>query len=193
MSVAYVNTSPQSAIAQFPRAVYRISLQRQGIASLVMAAGVVSWPSVVESVADAAARAPYAVALGYSPPGVQDSTAIIEVRAESGVGISDSVGDLARVLDTASSFARVTRIERLPPVPVAGSQEERDRTASRQAAEVAATQAAQESGILAKLKGALGTGKIVGGAIAGAALILGLLWLIGRARSGAPIPTPGGE
>lgn len=190
MTIVYVNTGAQQALAQHPRAVYRVTLQRQGVASLVFASGVVTWPDVVEQVVSAAGYSPYGVPLGYARPGVQDASAVVEIRAESSEAnpgsISASVGDLARVMDTASSFARVVRVERLPPVPVGGSLEERTRADTLARVQEQAADDARASSLTEQIKLGLSRVGTVGAVALGVGALVAVLWLARLARQGAP-------
>ena len=113
----YVSSAPSQLLGTYPRAVYRITVARAGLSQLSFASGLLRWPDVVESTVSAIGRSGYGIPLGYPAPSLTDEVAVFEVRAPSSPSSGDSVGDLVRVADDASNFTRVTRIERLAPVP----------------------------------------------------------------------------
>lgn len=192
MSVEYVNTAPQAALAQYPRAVYRVSLVRSGLTQLSYGLGVLRWPDVVEQVVSAAGYSPYGVPLGYKPPGLQDLSAVVEIRAESTESnpgsISASVGDLARVMDTATSYARVARIERLAPVPIAGSAAERERNDTLAATQAQAAADAKSASLTETIKSALARAGVASSIAIGVGALIAVLWLARLAKQGAPQP-----
>jgi hypothetical protein len=147
MPAAYVNTAPTQLLGTHPRAVYRITVERAGLSALSFATGSLKWADVVEQTVSAVGRSPFGVPLGYPRPADSDAVAVFEVRAPTAPSSGDSVGDLVRVTDDATSFSRVARIERLPPVPGASdTQATADRATTRDAeATRAAADAASRS------------------------------------------------
>jgi hypothetical protein len=156
MTVIYAAPLAPTTAVVADRATFRLSLaKRNGVA---FTAGVVSWPNTVETVVSAIGHSGTARALGYARPPESADTAVIEVMSPTNPGSGLSVGDIVRAAENASSFARVTRIEKLPPVPVIGSTAEAERNAARDAEAARAAASAESSSIVTRVANALGTG-----------------------------------
>lgn len=150
--VSYVNTSSAGALGAYPRARYRLTVERAGLSSVSFALGVLSWPNVVAQVQEAIGRSGFGIPLGSPRPADSDRVAVLDVRAPTSPGTGDSVGDLVTAANAGSDYARVVRVERLPPVP---GFSDPARSADNDAREAEATRAASDaerSGLLDGLR-----------------------------------------
>ncbi len=191
MTVAYVNTSPLALLGAHPRAVYRATLARTGLARVSL----VSWPDAVRDTLEKAGEAGYGIALGGPLPGASDLSAVIELRAKTFPASGDSVGDLAASIDNASSYTELVRLERLPPIPAAGSPDATTRAATREEEAARAEKSEQSQTIGARLSSFGKTSAwVVGlGLAAGVVLVAAYLFKSPRVTIGKSAGVPGGS
>lgn len=132
MPITYDNTSAVALLSTHPRAVYRITIAKGYASALAFATGALKWRDVVAEVQGGISRSGTGLVLGTPLPSNADDVAVIEVRAPSAPATGQSVGDLVSAADSASLSARVVRVARLAPVPVAGTTAAADREAGRE-------------------------------------------------------------
>lgn len=176
--IVYVNTSALGLLTAYPRAVYRVTMERAGVSALSYATGLLRWRTVVTEVIDAIGRSRYGIVLGTPLPSDADRTAVIEVRAPTAPGTADSVSGLVTAANAGSPYARVVRVERLPPVPGAGSAAEAERQAGREAEQDRAERA-QGPGFFARVL-SIGNRLEIGLAVGLAVLVIGGGLYLGR-------------
>lgn len=143
---AYVNCRASDLIAAQPHAVYRVTLEREGLSQLSFAIGILKWRDVVLTVIERSpSPAGFPISGGLDSVTNDDDRAVLDFLAGSQPGAA-TVGDLARTIDVTSSYAAVIRVERLPGVPKE-SQGGADalRTSQTERADAEREQAAKES------------------------------------------------
>lgn len=114
---AYVNCRASDLIAAHPHAVYRVTLEREGLTQLSFALGILKWRDVVLTVIERSpSPAGFAIGGGLDSVSNDDDRAVVNFLAGSDPGAA-TVGDLARTIDVSSSYAAVIRVERLAGVP----------------------------------------------------------------------------
>lgn len=111
------DVTPAQSIASYPRATYRIVIERNPLAQLSFATGTLQWRSVVQDVVNNSSN-PAASALGGAADVLNtDRVATIDFRSKTTAGSSVKVADLITAVQGASPWARMVSIERNPPVP----------------------------------------------------------------------------
>lgn len=115
--IRYENTTTAQRIAAFPRAVYRITIERNPLSALSFATGTLSWRRVVRDIVDKSAN-PAAFALGGAAEAVLDSdrVATLDFQAKATAGNSTTVADLLTAVENASRYARIVSVRREAPI-----------------------------------------------------------------------------
>lgn len=151
--VEYIGTSPSQPIALYPRAVYRVVVERDGLTALSFATGLLRWRQVVEGMIDRSAS-PAGFPLGGGLDNVtnEDRTAVVDYRAGSHPGTL-TVADLVRAIEDATPYSAVVSITRRDPVPAGGVDE---LAAERDVVKAGAEVDADAGTVFAKLKGFAG-------------------------------------
>ncbi|MBX3704585.1 MAG: hypothetical protein KF822_12490 [Steroidobacteraceae bacterium] len=157
----FLNTFPEQRIAAYPRAVYRVVIERAPGAALSYLTGVLRWPAVVQAVQDRSVnRAAFPLGRGDAGVLARDTVATLDYQAATDAG-NATVADLANAVQGASSYARVVSVERREPVPGVGAGGVDAFNADKAEATAAARKEAAETGVLAQLAGALKVGRNV--------------------------------
>lgn len=181
MAITYVGTQANALLNAYPRAVYRMTLGRAGVSALSYATGLLKWRDQVTQVIEGIGRSGFGIVLGTPLPSDADTVAVIEVRAPTNPASGDSVGDLVRAAENASPYSKVTRVERLGPVPgFSDPGAQADRQAGRESEQGRAAQEAATSGPLAELRAIVGRA----GWVLGVGVVLALVIVatnVGRA------------
>lgn len=117
MTVQYVNTTPSQPISLYPRAVYRVVVERDGFVSLSYLTGALRWRQVVEGMIDRSSS-PAGFPLGGGLDNItnDDTTAVVDYRAGSNPG-SLTVSALVQAIEDATPYTQVVSITRLGTVP----------------------------------------------------------------------------
>lgn len=117
MSVQYINTTPSQPLALHPRAVYRVVVEREGVAAPLFLVGALRWRQVVEGMIDRTAS-PAGFPLGGGLDNItnDDTTAVVDYRAGSHPG-SLTVSSLVQNIEDSTIYTRVVSITRLGTVP----------------------------------------------------------------------------
>lgn len=184
--VRFVNTGAAQRITAYPRAVYRIVIQRAPGAWLSFVTGTLRWRRVVEDVINGSAN-PAAFALGGNLAAVLDgdTVATLDFQAKS-TATTATVADLVNAVEAASPYANVVSVERIGPVPgySAGGPEALE--TEREQQQDAERERAQSEGPAAMVAGALRTTRTVLIVAVIVAAAVAAANLIPRRSAGAP-------
>lgn len=172
----YVNTSPSQPLTLYPRAVYRVVVERDGLTALSYATGLLRWRQVVEGVIDRSAS-PAGFPLGGGLDNVTnaDTTAVLDYRAGSHPGTL-TVSALVRAIEDATPYAGVVSITRRDPVPAESEGGADALAAERDAAQDVARTTAESETLSARITGALKGARTV--FVAGAVIALVVLAVV---------------
>lgn len=176
MTTQYVNTSPSQPLSLYPRAVYRVVVERAGVSALSYATGLLRWRQVVEGMIDRSGS-PAGFALGGGLDNVtnEDTTAVVDYRAGSHPGTL-TVSALVRAIEDATPYSSVVSITRRDPVPAASEGGADALAAERDAAQAKARTVAESESLSARITGALKGARTV--FVAGAVVALVVLAVI---------------
>lgn len=176
--VTYNNTSPSQPLTLYPRAVYRVVVERSGLTALSYATGLLVWRQVVEGILDRSVS-PAGFPLGGGLDNVtnEDTTAVLDYRAGSHPG-SLVVADLVRAVEDATPYASVVSITRRDPVPSVSQGGGDALAAERDAAQGTARQEAAATSFTSRLTDVLkGTRTVfIAGAVI-AVVVLAVIYL----------------
>lgn len=154
--IRFENTTAAQRIAAFPRAIYRVTVERNPLAALSFATGTLNWPRVVRDLVDNSAN-PAAFALGGGASAVLDSdrVATLDFQAKATAANAVTVADLVNAIERASKYARIVAVRREPPAPgySAGGPDALD--AEREARNAAEREAQRERSPLGAITGGL--------------------------------------
>lgn len=176
MATTYTNTSPSQPLALYPRAVYRVVVERSGLTALSYATGLLKWRQVVEGMIERSAS-PAGFALGGGLDNVTnaDTTAVVDYRAGSHPGAL-TVSALVQAIEDATPYSSVVSITRRDPVPAESQGGAGALAAERDAAQGTARADAEASSLSARITGALKGARTV--FIAGAVIAVVVLAVI---------------
>lgn len=155
MRTEYVNTTPSARIAEHPRAVYRVTVERSGLTQLSFALGALRWRQVVEGMIErSASAAGFPLGGGLDNVTNDDTTAVVDYRAGSHPG-NATVGDLVRVIEDSTPYSAVVSVKRMGPVPAESAGGGAALGATRDAEQDAARVDAEARSITTRLSAAL--------------------------------------
>jgi hypothetical protein len=178
MAPIYRNTTPSARVADHPRAVYRVVIERRGLYALDYLTRFVTWPGVVLSVVENSATvAGFPISSPEKSVAPTDTVATLDYRAGSHPGAA-TVSDIVTAVDGASKYVTVKSIERMPPVPAESQGGAAALDASRDAAQQTERDEAERESFLAKLADQVKSGAkavLVVAAIAGVVALV-ILW-----------------
>lgn len=178
MAAIYRNTSASARVADHPRAVYRVVIERRGLYALDYLTRFVTWPGVVLSVIENSATvAGFPISSPEKSVAPDDTVATLDYRAGSHPGAA-TVSDIVAAVDGASKYISVKSIERLPPVPAESAGGARALDESRDRAQDLERDEAERTSFLTSITAKLQTaGKIVVGlAVLAAVVALVIYW-----------------
>lgn len=117
MTVEYINTTPSQPLSLYPRAVYRVVVERDGFTALSYLTGALRWRQVVEGMVNRSAS-PAGFPLGGGLDNItnDDTTAVVDYRAGSDPR-SLTVSALVQAIEDATPYTKVASITRLGTVP----------------------------------------------------------------------------
>ena len=175
MATVYRNTTPSARVADHPRAVYRVVIERRGLYALDYITRFVTWPGVVLSVIENSATvAGFPISSPEKSVAPDDVVATLDYRAGSHPGAA-TVSDIVTAVDGASKYVTVKSIERLPPVPAESAGGARALDESRDQAQSVERDEAERTSFLSSITARLQTaGKIV----VGLAVLAGIVALV---------------
>lgn len=150
MAPIYRNTTPSARVADHPRAVYRVVIERRGLYALDYLTRFVTWPGVVLSVIEnSATAAAFPISSPEKSVAPSDTVATLDYRAGSHPGAA-VVSDIVAAVDGASKYVTVKSIERMPPVPAISQGGAAELDASRDRAQDAERDQAERDSFLTK-------------------------------------------
>lgn len=151
MPTVYKNTTPSAPIATYPRAIYRVVVERRAFYAFDYLTRFVTWPGVVLSVIENSATvAGFPISAPEKTVTNDDSVATLDYRAGSHPGAA-TVADLVRAVDESSKYISVKSVERLAPVPAESQGGAQALDASRDATQAAEQVTAENESVFGQL------------------------------------------